>query len=115
MDAYLDAGAKALERYLWNGSYYFDCNEPETGRRLDAIFTPPLDGQYFAHMEGLGGVLPKSNVDTILKNNTGKGLPLSKLGLQANYMSPNGSLWTKPGEYLSREYTYEYFSIYFMR
>ena len=42
MDAYLDTGTKALERYLWNDSYYIDYNEPEIGRHLPEQAQPPL-------------------------------------------------------------------------
>jgi uncharacterized protein (DUF608 family) len=114
MDAYLNAGAEAVERYLWNGTYYIDYNEPETGRRLDRIFTPQLDGQYFVLATGLAGVFPKRNVDSILKIIREKACTVSKLGMPPNYVAANGGLWMEPGGYLTGQYTYENFPIYFM-
>lgn len=67
LDAWLKAGAEALEKHLWNGEYYDAFNEPESGRREKAFFSPMVNGQYFAESAGLPGVFPKDRFDAVLK------------------------------------------------
>lgn len=67
LDAWLKAGAEALEKHLWNGQYYDAFNEPETGRRETAFFSPMVNGQYFAESAGLPGVFPENRFDAVLK------------------------------------------------
>ena len=66
LDTWLEAGAKALEEKLWNGKFYDAYNEPETGKRENAFFSPMTNGQYFAKSTGLPGVFPKDRMDKVL-------------------------------------------------
>jgi uncharacterized protein (DUF608 family) len=67
LDASLAAGAKALEEHLWNGKFYDAFNEPESGKRENAFFSPMINGQYYAESAGLPGVFPKHRFDDVLK------------------------------------------------
>ena len=66
MDATVRAGKEAMEKYLWRGDHYLVYNDPKTGQKFDAFYTPQLDGQYFAFISGAPRVLPKENVEKIL-------------------------------------------------
>ena len=67
LDAWLAAGAKAMEDHLWTGNYYRLYNEPETGRHKDPRFVPQLDGQLYARLDGLPGVFPHDHVEKVLE------------------------------------------------
>jgi uncharacterized protein (DUF608 family) len=115
MDAYLQAGNEALEKHLWTGSYYMEYNEPESGRKLDRIFTVQLDGQYFSRATGFAGAFPKNRVDTVLKTIREKACSASKLGMPPNFVAPDGSLWAQKSDgYLSSQFTYVNFTMYFL-
>ena len=112
MDAYLQAGAEALEKYLWAGTHYLVSNEPETGRSQDALFTPIFTGQFLAHQHGLPGVFPQDRVDTVL-GMIRKSCSVSKLGIPPNYLNPKGDLWeSEDTGYLTGNYTYVTFTTY---
>src|SRR5690606_22068974 len=58
-DQWLEAGAEKLQSALWNGNYYLNYHEPETGEKSDFIFAYQLDGQWIARFHGLPGVFPR--------------------------------------------------------
>ena len=89
-DAWLDAGAKALEEKLWNGTYYLNFFEPETGLKSDLVFGYQLDGQWICHWQGVPGVFPKQRVDTVLDTIRRINCALSQSGA-VNYANPDGS------------------------
>jgi len=92
MDSFIEAGAEAIEKYLWTGSYYRTFNEPESQRKLDTLFTIQLDGQYFARSHGLDGVFPKDRVEKVLDIIRKKGCKITKFGIPPGYIDPNGTI-----------------------
>ena len=91
MEAYLEAGTKALEKHLWAGTHYLAYHEPETGRRERAFFTPQLSGQYYARAHGLPGVFPKDRVATVLDTVRTYGTKVTPSGIPPNYINPEGT------------------------
>ena len=83
LDAWLAAGAEALEKHLWNGRFYDACKEPESGYHLDFWFTPQLNGQLYARGAGLEGVFPSNRIQTVLDHLV-KVCSVSKLGIPPN-------------------------------
>ena len=83
LDAWLAAGAEALEKQLWNGRFYDACNEPESGYHLDFWFTPQLNGQLYVRGSGLEGVFPSNRIQTVLDHLV-KVCSVSKLGIPPN-------------------------------
>ena len=103
-DAWLEAGAKALEEHLWHGSYYLNFVEPETGARSELIFGYQLDGQWITDFHGLPGVFPQDRVATTLQTLRTANCALSQSGA-VNYANPDGTP-VKIGGYG----TYSYFT-----
>jgi uncharacterized protein (DUF608 family) len=72
-DQWFDAGAKAMEEYLWAGRYYLLYNEFKSGKKSDVLMGCQLDGEWIARFHGLPGVFPpdrvKTTLDTIAKSN----------------------------------------------
>ncbi|MBI2842637.1 MAG: hypothetical protein HYX78_04490 [Armatimonadetes bacterium] len=103
MDAFLDAGAKAIEEHLWGGEYYLNFHKPETGEKSDLIFAYQFDGEFMARNNGVPSVFPRDrlrqNLDVIRRVNCN----LSSSGA-INYANPDGTL-AKVGGYG----TYAYF------
>jgi uncharacterized protein (DUF608 family) len=89
-DAWLDAGAKALEEHLWADGYYLNFNEPETGQKSDLIFGYQLDGEWIADWHGLPGVFPKERVEAVLETLRRINCRLSQSGA-VNYANPDGT------------------------
>jgi uncharacterized protein (DUF608 family) len=115
LDAWLAAGAKAMEDYLWTGSYYRLYNEPETGRHMDPLFVPQLDGQLYTRLGGLPGVFPQDHVQKVL-DLIRKGAGISKLGIPPAYLNGDASAWQPDDKqkYLTGTYTFEEFATYFL-
>lgn len=65
-DTWLEAGSKAMEEYLWAGSYYRLYNEFKSGKKSDIVMGCQLDGQWIAQFHGLPGVFPPDRVKTTL-------------------------------------------------
>ncbi len=89
-DAWLHAGAQALEQHLWAGSYYLNFNEPETGNKSDLVFGYQLDGQWVADWHGVPGVFPQERVQATLDTLRKANCALSQSGA-TNYANPDGS------------------------
>jgi uncharacterized protein (DUF608 family) len=107
MEAMIQAGKEAMEKYLWRGDHYLVYNDPKTGNSFDAFYTPQVDGQYYAYVTGVPAVLPKDHVDKILTVLREKVCKISKLGMPPTYANPDGSMWSGPSNaYLTGKYVY---------
>lgn len=66
---------EAFERLLWNGSYYRLYNDPAKARSSETSLTNALCGQWFAYAAGLGELVSRERVlsviDTVLRLNDG--------------------------------------------
>ena len=113
LDAMLAAGAKAMEDHLWAGDHYLLYNEPETGKKLDVVFTPSFDGQLYAWQHGLPRVFPKERIDTVL-GLMRKVCVISKHGIPPTYASPAGKSWSDNAGYLTGNFNYVNQTIYFI-
>ncbi len=102
-DRWIEAGAKALEEYLWAGEYYLNYNEPETGEKSDLVFGYQMDGQWITDWHGLPGAFPKDRVEKSLETIRKINCALSQSGA-VNYANPDGTA-AKVGGYG----TYSYF------
>ena len=88
--AWIEAGQKALEEYLWAGKYYLNFNEPETGRKSDFVFAYQLDGEWIADFQGTDCVFPKRRVETTLETIKNINCAISSTGA-VNYANPDGT------------------------
>jgi len=83
--------SKAFEDKLWTGRHYRLYNDPAGERASDASLTNALCGQWFAFACGLGDILPKDRVasviDTVLRLN----VPATKFGA-VNGVLPDGAV-----------------------
>ena len=84
-----------MQKYLWKGDHYLIYNDTKTGKTLDAVFSPTLNGQYFAHFCGVPPVFPKENVEKLLALQRDKVCKISKLGMPPIYANPDGTMWNK--------------------
>ena len=102
-DEWLKAGEEALEKHLWNDTYYLNFHDIENNLKSDLIFGYQLDGEWIADTHGVPGIFPKEKamitLDTIRKANC----VLSQSGA-TNYANPDGTA-AKVGGYG----TYGYF------
>ncbi len=89
-DAWLAAGAQALEEHLWAGSYYLNFNEPESGQKSDLIFGYQLDGQWVTDWHGVDSAFPPERVATTLDTLRAVNCALSQSGA-VNYANPDGT------------------------
>jgi len=89
-EAWLEAGATALEEHLWAEDYYLNYNEPETGEKSDLVFGYQLDGQWIADWHGVPGVFPEDRVVRTLETIRKFNCALSESGA-TNYANPDGT------------------------
>ena len=89
-DAWLEAGAHALEEHLWAGEYYLNFNEPETGQKSDLVFGYQLDGQWVTDWHGVAGAFPPSRVERTLQTVAATNCALSQSGA-VNYATAEGA------------------------
>jgi uncharacterized protein (DUF608 family) len=89
-EAWLEAGAGALEEHLWTGDYYLNFHEPETGQRSDLVFGYQLDGQWITGWHGLPGAFPASRVEKTLQTLRQINCAQSQSGA-VNYANPDGT------------------------
>jgi len=107
LDSLVAAGKDAMQKFLWKGDHYLIYNDLKTGKTLDAVFSPTLNGQYFAHFSGVAPVFPKENVEKILTLQRDKVCKISKLGMPPIYANPDGTMWNKDKTgYLTGAYLY---------
>ena len=102
-DAWLAAGAQALEEQLWAGEYYLNFNEPESGQKSEMIFGYQLDGQWVTDWHGVAAAFPPERVAQTLATLRRVNCALSQSGA-VNYANPDGTP-AKVGGYG----TYSYF------
>ncbi|MBX3011712.1 MAG: hypothetical protein KF832_09390 [Caldilineaceae bacterium] len=89
-DAWLAAGAQALEDHLWTGDYYLNFNEPESSQKSDLIFGYQLDGQWVTDWHGVGAAFPRERVIKTLATLRTVNCALSQSGA-VNYANPDGT------------------------
>lgn len=89
-------GAKTLEAKLWNERYYLNFYQPETGKRMDAIFGYQLDGQWMADYHGLPPVFPPERIVTTLQTIKDANVALTPYGA-VNFANPDGTAM-QPGQ-----------------
>ena len=107
LDSLVAAGKDAMQKYLWKGDHYLIYNDTKTGKTLDAVFSPTLNGQYYSHFTGVPTVFPKENVEKILDLQRDKVCKISKLGMPPIYANPDGTMWDKDKTgYLTGAYLY---------
>jgi len=107
LDSLVAAGKEAMQKYLWKDDHYLIYNDTMTGKTLDAIFSPTLNGQYYAHYNGVPTVFPKENVEKVLALQRDKVCKISKLGMPPIYANPDGTIWNKDKTgYLTGAYLY---------
>jgi uncharacterized protein (DUF608 family) len=86
---YFKRGQKSFEEELWTGSYYIAGKSPD--KVYDACIASQLNGQWYAHLLGLGYILDekrvKKAVSTIIRLNGSA----SKYGV-VNSVYPDGSI-----------------------
>ena len=112
LDSLVAAGKDALQKYLWKGDHYLIYNDTKTGKTLDALFSPTLNGQYFARFTGVPPVFPKENTKLVLASLRDKVCKISKLGMPPLYAEPDGSIWNRDKTgYLSGAYVYTNFQV----
>ena len=107
LDSLVAAGKDAMQKYLWKGDHYLIYKDTKTGKTLDALFSPTLNGQYWAHFAGVPTVFPKENVEKVLALQRDKVCKISKLGMPPIYANPDGTVWNKDKTgYLTGAYLY---------
>jgi uncharacterized protein (DUF608 family) len=107
LDDMLTASKRAMQEYLWKDDHYLVYLDPKTGKKLDAFFTPSLNGQYFARFCGVPGVFPPENIEKMIVTLRDKVCKISKLGMPPLYSNPDGTLWKQNDTgYLTGEYIY---------
>ena len=88
-----ERGARAFDDLLWTGQYYRLYNAPAMKRRSETSLTNALCGQWFAYACGLGEIVPRprihSVIDTVLRLNA----PATPYGA-VNGVGPNGAVDT---------------------
>ncbi len=87
---WFEAGAQAMEEYLWTGSYYLNFFEPVSGKKSDLVFGYQLDGQWIAKFHGLADVVPADRARAVLDTIKRYNVALSRSGA-VNYTNPDGS------------------------
>ena len=85
-----ETASASFYRKLWTGAYYRLYNDPDKKRVSDTSLTNALCGQWFAYATGLGEIVPRqtilSVIDTVLRLNVGA----TKFGA-VNGVRPDGS------------------------
>lgn len=85
-------GREEFERQLWGGQYYVACRSGE-GRAYDACHSGQLSGQWYAHLLGLGNLLPPAHVKEAVKTICQLNGGASPYGV-VNSVLPDGSIDT---------------------
>ena len=112
LDALLEAGKEAMQKYLWRGDHYLVYNDPQTGKQLDAFFSAQLNGQFWARLHGVQPVFPKQNVAKVLAVMRDKVCKISKLGMPPNFANPDGTIWTgEVNRYMTGKYIWNDFQV----
>ena len=89
--AWYGRGAKAFEDKLWTGEYYRLYNDPAGNRRSETSLTNALCGQWFAYTCGLGDLVPRSNVNSVIDTVLRLNAAATPYGA-VNGVGPNGAV-----------------------
>lgn len=89
-DAWLSDGTRAMEEDLWNGNYYLNFYEKETGKRSDDVMAYQLDGQWASRYHGLGNVFRLNRAATTLETIKRCNVALTPSVGAANFCRPTG-------------------------
>ncbi|MFQ3549548.1 MAG: GH116 family glycosyl hydrolase [Armatimonadota bacterium] len=72
-EARYSKGVESFVSQLWNGEYFILWNEISNNTKDEGVMAGALDGQWYAHMLGLGYILPeemvKSHLGSVMKYN----------------------------------------------
>lgn len=83
--------AAAIEKKLWNGSYYLLYNDGRTGKKSDTILSNQLTGEFIGRFHGIGGVFQPDRVNTTLSTVARLALPASEIGALSS-IRPDGTI-----------------------
>lgn len=112
--AWYKSGSEAMEKYLWNDSYYLNFNDLPNNNKSDDVMGYQLDGQWAALFHGQPGVFKtdrvKKTLDTIKKFN----VALTPDVGAANFTRADGRPMTSPHEKGQAKETVEYYGAYTM-
>ncbi|MFH0962388.1 MAG: GH116 family glycosyl hydrolase [Planctomycetota bacterium] len=98
-EEWIKAGADAMEKRLWTGSYYLNFLDPETGQKSDLVFAYQLDGEWILAHHGLPAALPEDRVKTVLETIKRCNVALTRYGA-VNYTNADGTVRVvKPEDY----------------
>ena len=89
-DAWLADGSRAMEQELWNGTYYLNFYEKESGKRSDDVMAYQLDGEWASRFHGLGHVFQPDRVETTLSTIRRINIALTPQVGAANFARPDG-------------------------
>jgi uncharacterized protein (DUF608 family) len=90
-DRWLSDGSHAMETELWNGSYYLNFYEKETGKRSDDVMAYQLDGEWASRFHGLGHVFEAQRIPVALQTVRRCNIALTPQVGAANFARPNGA------------------------
>ena len=86
---WFDKGLESFQKKLWNGKYFIA--SLNTVGRYESCILGQLTGQWYAHMLGLGYILPKDKVKKAVRTMLDLNTKISKFGA-VNSVLPNGKL-----------------------
>jgi uncharacterized protein (DUF608 family) len=66
MRGWYQRASAAFQQKLWTGAYYRLYNDPEKKRVSDTSLTNALCGQWFAYAAGLGDIVPRASVLSVI-------------------------------------------------
>lgn len=89
VQAVQDTARPAFEKLLWTGSYYRLYNWPAKKRISETSLTNALCGQWFAYASGLGEIVPKANVLSVIDTVLNRNAAATKFGA-VNGVKPDG-------------------------
>lgn len=87
---YFEKGRKSFDEQLWNYGYYKAAHIDKDGT-YDASVVGQLNGQWYAHLLGLGYILPEDRVKEAVKNILRLNCKASKFGA-VNSVFPDGKV-----------------------
>lgn len=106
---WIDQGTASMEEKMWAGRYYLNFWEPETGKKMDAIFGYQLDGQWMVDFQGLAPVFRQDRIGITLETIKQTCATHSEHGV-VNFANPDGSVMQPSQEFLHSGYEpYDFF------